>query len=383
MWLNELRLLYLVFGDGDVLVFGMTDLIAYYAKPAAERFVQLHCSELRKMVAWLTARSGEEGLFFAADDGWLLQMQVPDEWQKEKTTLFPPVPNEEKEPAATEIAKPEESVMEMNLAQEHLLKLPKPRGGRDKVRQFKERVIAIYEAVGSHRPRHYDVWLEAARGVVLPGAKPSATRSFLWRLENENELIKFVANTGKPGKWYEWNLPRLEECFGLLSKDVVGDNLPIAEEASSAAASPASAPAPSPEEVATVQEEVPDAIAEVVQPLTEPEKAAEFAEFVATAQLSYLDQLRAQHAEAVAAYEAQHERIQEARMQISTWNNALRQAENAVLPLAATMSEREKELKAELQSIAQTEVLKIAHQLKDLSPDVREQVMRLLSGQQR
>lgn len=266
--------------------------------------------------------------------------------------------------------------MEMNLAQEHLLKLPKPRGGRDKVRQFKERVIAIYEAVGSHRPRHYDVWLEAARGVVLPGAKPSATRSFLWRLENENELIKFVANTGKPGKWYEWNLPRLEECFGLLSKDVVGDNLPIAEEASSAAASPASAPAPSPKEVATVQDEVPDAVVEVVQPLTEPEQAAEFAEFVATAELSYLDQLRAQHAEAVAAFSAAGARLGAARRAVFDAENLAQDAKNE-------LRRRAKALDEEVQSIAETEVKKIVQQLKGLSPDVGERAIQMLLDRQK
>jgi hypothetical protein len=150
------------------------------------------------------------------------------------------------------------------------------------------------------------------------------------------------------------------------------------EEVSSVATAPALAP--SPQEVVVADEEVPDAIVEVLPPLN---KAAEFAEFVAAAQPLYLDQLRAQHAEAVAEHSAAQKLVLEAQEQARVATEAWVDAESRVAQLAVVMSERDEALKAELQSIEQIQAQKFVQQLNGLSQNVREQVRQMLNGQQR
>jgi hypothetical protein len=363
---DELKQLYLAFGDSGTLLIGRSEIAAYFAVKRTSRAVHLPFTHANALIQWLDARKGD---FLADGAVWMYLKPIPEDWQN------PAAEGEASQKCSDEdaakIVTAHCELEDHKMDNDHgcvavvLLDLPQPReDDHHQRRRLMLRLTQIYQKIGDHDPVPEMVWRQAIMGTSPVAMTPNAVNAWLARQSHEKGLIEYCfAGSG----CYKWNVPKLRAFFGMPP-----------EEVSSVATAPALAP--SPQEVVVADEEVPDAIVEVLPPLN---KAAEFAEFVAAAQPLYLDQLRAQHAEAVAEHSAAQKLVLEAQEQARVATEAWVDAESRVAQLAVVMSERDEALKAELQSIEQIQAQKFVQQLNGLSQNVREQVRQMLNGQQR
>lgn len=355
---DELKQLYLAFGDSGTLLIGRSEIAAYFAVKRTSRIVHLPFTHANALIQWLDTRKGD---FLADGAAWMYLKPIPQDWQNPVAEIEASQKSSDEDAAKIVTAHCESEDHKMDndhgCAAVVLLDLPKPKEDEHHQRRgLMLRLTQIYRKIGNHDPVPEMVWRQAIMGTSPVAMTPNAVNAWLARQSHEKGLIEYCfVGSG----CYKWNVPKLRAFFGMPPEEVL-----------SVATAPALAPSP---------EEVPDVIVEVLPPLT---KAAEFAEFVAAAQPSYLDQLRAQHAEAVAEHSAAQKLVLEAQEQARVATEALVRAESRAEQLAVAMSECDEALKTELQSVARLQAQKFVQQLNDLSQDVREQVLNMLNGQQ-
>ncbi|MFA7287160.1 MAG: hypothetical protein WC052_05860 [Patescibacteria group bacterium] len=353
---DELKQLYLAFGDGGTLLIGRSEIATYFAVKRTSRSVHAQFNHANGMIQWLDARKDD---FLSDGATWMYLKPIPEDWQHPATEGETSQKGSDEGAAKiiTAHCGPEErNMMDSDglllspvKASAALLNLPQPEIGENPQRAgLMRRLIEIYKRIGTHEPVSELRWRRIIAETSPTTMNEKAVDSWLSRQSDAKKLIDYLDDGSC---CYVWNVANLRAYFGMPP-----------EEVSSAAEAPVSALSP---------EEVPDAVVEVMLPLTESEKAAEFAAFMATARPSYLDQLHAQHDEAVAASEAAAARVQAARLAVIEAVNAARDANDKLQQCANALRE-------EVRSIARTEVQKIFQQLSGLSQDVREQTMQML-----